>query len=194
MQAKGERERERVQSQPGSVETKHFQTNHHWGLHTRQLVPFDHVVNPDKKFALSNISRINVNLPGAVSIGNYHFHSSPYITQNSWAWLSTTLMKVIIPKGCLSCLRDHQRPLHNFTYSLLDAGLTKEMSTTKVNKVYKAELNRCRARYLYTKQQKFIVCQTRGSKYYKFEHIYNIMLQHFFKLPSSTRTSVLQNN
>lgn len=101
------RERERVQSQPDSVETKQFQTNHRWGLHTRQLVQFDHAVSPDKKFELSTISRIYVNLPGAVSIGNYHFHSSPYITQNSWAWLSTTLMKVIILKGCLSCLRDH---------------------------------------------------------------------------------------
>lgn len=71
------RERERVQSQPDSVETKQFQTNHRGGLHTRQLVPRGHVVSPDKKFALSTISRINVKIPEAVTIGKLPFSFLP---------------------------------------------------------------------------------------------------------------------
>lgn len=54
MHAHRVREREgELQFQPDNAGMKHFQTNHHEGLHTRQLVLSGHVASPAKEFVRS---------------------------------------------------------------------------------------------------------------------------------------------
>ena len=67
MHAHTMRERE-LQFQPDNAGMKHFQTNHHEGLHTRQLVLSAHVASPAKEFVRSANGKIlKVKISGTIS-------------------------------------------------------------------------------------------------------------------------------
>lgn len=69
MHAHRVREREReLQFQPDNAGMKHFQTNHHEGLHTHQLVLSGHVASPAKEFVRSANGKIlKVKISGTIS-------------------------------------------------------------------------------------------------------------------------------
>lgn len=67
MHAHTMRERE-LQFQPDNEGMKHFQTNHHEGLHTHQLVLSGHVASPAKEFVRSANGKIlKVKISGTIT-------------------------------------------------------------------------------------------------------------------------------
>lgn len=99
-----ERERE-LQFQPDNEGMKHFQTNHHEGLHTHQLVLSGHVASPAKEFVRSANGKIlKVKISGTISNRqtNIFIPSSPYARKNKWKCVSAMPMEKIIPVWWIS--------------------------------------------------------------------------------------------
>ena len=85
MHAHTMRERE-LQFQPDNEGMKHFQTNHHEGLHTHQLVLSGHVASPAKEFVRSANGKIlkSEDFRDNLQQANKQFHSYGKIIPVCW--------------------------------------------------------------------------------------------------------------